>query len=425
MNKKILILGGGTGGTLTANRLARHAKRDALEVTVVDKNDTHMYQPALLFVPFGDADPGDIIKGRREQLKSNVEYIESDIDHVDVDMNQVFLEDGRRLDYDVLVVATGAILTPGETEGLVGPGWGSNVFTFYDLEGAVGLREALEGFTHGKILIDIVDMPIKCPVAPLEFAFLADAYFAKRGIRKDVSISYATPLDAAFTKPEASRHLGGMFAKRGIELITGFNAGEVDEVGRKLIGFDGRELEYDLLVTIPLHAGADYVGRSPKLGDEFNFVPTDAKTLQSKVAPNIFVIGDAAGIPVSKAGSVAHFEGEVLVPNLLAFLSNEPFKEIFDGHANCFIETGHNKALLIDFNTETEPLEGHFPGPFGLPLLKESYLNHLGKLAFEQMYWHVLLPGHDIPLVGSKMPSAGKHRLSVTTISDRDDVAVK
>jgi sulfide:quinone oxidoreductase len=151
------------------------------------------------------------------------------------------------------------------------------------------------------------------------------------------------------------------------------------------------------------------VGRSEGLGDEVNFVPTDDHTLQAKAAPNIFVIGDAANVPASKAGSVTHFEGEVLVENVQRYLAGEPLVENFDGHANCFIETGFHKALLIDFNYETEPLPGHFPGPVGLPLLKESRLNHLGKLMFQWFYWHSLLPGRDIPGIGAAMPTAGKH----------------
>lgn len=424
-NKHIVILGGGTGGTLMANRLAKHASRNGLQITVVDKDNDHIYQPALLFVPFGDANPHDLIKGRKEQLKPSVQYLQKDIDHVRVDANTVVLEDASELKYDVLVVATGAILMPEETDGLLGEGWGRTVFTFYDLEGAVGLHRALSEFEGGNLVINVVDMPIKCPVAPLEFAFLADAYFTKLKKRDSVEITYVTPLDAAFTKPVAARHLADMLVERRINLVTNFNTGEVDETERKLVSYDGRTIGYDLLVTIPLHGGAAYVGRSPKLGDELNFIPTDSKLLQSKVAPNIFVIGDASGIPISKAGSVAHFEGEVLVANILSYLNNEELSESFDGHVNCFIETGHQKALLIDFNYETEPLEGHFPGPFGLPLLKESRLNHLGKLAFQYMYLEVLLRGLDIPTVRSKMSLAGKHLLSISRMNDHGVVVAE
>jgi sulfide:quinone oxidoreductase len=202
-----------------------------------------------------------------------------------------------------------------------------------------------------------------------------------------------------------------MLAEKGVELVTEFNTGEVDGVNGKLIAYDGTEISFDLAVVIPLHSGAAYVGRSTGLGDELNFVPTDEHTLQSKAAPNVFVIGDAANVPASKAGSVTHFEGETLVENIKRYLDGEPLKPGFDGHANCFIESGFHKALLIDFNYETEPLPGHYPAAIGLPLLKESRLNHLGKLMFQWFYWHSLLPGRDIPGIGSDMPVAGKTQI--------------
>jgi sulfide:quinone oxidoreductase len=288
------------------------------------------------------------------------------------------------------------------------------VFTFYTPEGAAALEGALATFDGGRIVVNVVDMPIKCPVAPLEFCFLADWWLRERGLRDRVELVYATPLDGAFTKPVAASQLGGMLADRGIELVTEFNTGSVDGAANpgKLVAYDGRELDFDLAVVVPLHAGAEYVERSPGLGDELGFVPTDPHTLQSKVAPDIFVIGDAADVPASKAGSVTHFEGETLVGNVVRFVRGEPLEAGFDGHANCFIETGFHKALLIDFNYDTEPLPGHYPGPLGLPLLRESRLNHVGKLLFESLYWHSLLPGRDLPGVGASMPAAGKKGVS-------------
>jgi sulfide:quinone oxidoreductase len=284
-----------------------------------------------------------------------------------------------------------------------------DVFTFYTPEGAAALEAALATFDGGRVVVNVVDMPIKCPVAPLEFCFLADWYFHERGIRDRVQLTYVTPLDGAFTKPIASAQLGGMLADKGIELVTEFNTGEVDGEGHRLVSYDEREVPFDLAVVVPLHGGASYVGRSPGLGDDLGFVPTDEHTLQAKAAPNVFVIGDAANVPASKAGSVTHFEGETLVENVARYLEGEPLQAGFDGHASCFIETGFHKALLIDFNYETEPLPGHYPAALGLPLLKESRLNHLGKLLFQPFYWHGLLPGREIPGVGSMMPTAGKH----------------
>ena len=408
MTTRIVVLGGGTGGTLSANRLRKLFPQDLVDITVVDQDGRHVYQPGLLFVPFGLAHTEDIVRPRERQLHDGITFIEQAIDRVEIEANEVHLADGAVLPYDVLIVATGARLVPGETEGLTGPGWMEKVFTFYTPEGAGALEGALATFDGGRVLVNVVDMPIKCPVAPLEFCFLADWYFTERGIRDRVEIVYATPLDAAFTKPIAAGHLAGMLAEKGVELVTEFNTGEVDGEGGRLIAYDGRELPFDLAVVIPLHGGAEYVGRSTGLGDELDFVPADEHTLQSKAAPNIFVIGDASSLPASKAGSVTHFEGETLVENVRHFLAGEPLEPGFDGHANCFIETGFGKALLIDFNYETEPMPGHFPGPVGLPLLKESRLNHIGKLMFQWIYWHSLLPGRDIPGIGGSMPKAGK-----------------
>ena len=409
MTHRIVILGGGTGGTLTANRLRREYRTDEADITVVDQDDRHVYQPGLLFVPFGLTHPEDIVRPRRRQLHGGITYHQSPIERVDIDANEVRLSDGSVLAYDVLVVATGAVLVPEETEGLTGPGWMERVFTFYSLEGATALEQALWMFDGGRIIVNVVDMPIKCPVAPLEFCFLADWYFNELGIRDRVQLTYVTPLDGAFTKPVASARLAGMLAEKDIEMVTEFNTGEVDGPGRRLVAYDGREVGFDLAVVVPLHGGAPYVGRSGGLGDELNFVPTDEHTLQAKAAPNIFVIGDAANVPASKAGSVTHYEGEIVVQNVRRFLEHEALEAGFDGHANCFIETGFHKALLIDFNYDTEPLPGHYPTTVGLPLLKESRLNHVGKLMFQWFYWHSLLPGRDIPGIGSPMPAAGKH----------------
>ncbi len=411
MAKRIVILGGGTGGTLTANRLSKHYGDD-VEVTVVDRDDDHVYQPGLLFVPFGLADPDDIVRPRQRQLKKGVAFHRAGIDHVDIDGDEVHLVDGTVLPYDLLVVATGARLLPDETEGLTGPGWGEKVFTFYDLAGATALHDALERFEGGRVVVNVVDLPIKCPVAPLEFSFLADWYFHDRGLRDRVELTYVTPLDGAFTKPTASRTLGGMLDEKGVELVTEFNTGEVDGEGGRLVSYDEREVPFDLAVVIPLHGGAEYVDRSPGLGDELGFVPTDQHTLQSKVRPNIFAIGDATNVPASKAGSVTHFEGEVLLRNIIRFLDGEELDASYDGHANCFIETGFHKAMLIDFNYDTEPVGGHFPAGVGMPLLQDSRLNHLGKLMFQWVYWHVLLPGRDIPGIRPDMPTSGKELAS-------------
>ena len=316
----------------------------------------------------------------------------------------------------MLVIATGASLLPEETEGLTGPGWQERVFTFYTLDGAIALRDALRSFHGGRLAVNMVDLPVKCPVAPLEFCFLADWHFQRRGIRDRVEIEYVTSLDAAFTKATCNRELSGLLGAKGIAVTTEFSTGQVDSAAGRLISWDDREVAFDLLVTIPLHGGSDIVGRAPGLGDEIGFVRVNRATLQAEAAPNVFAIGDATNVPTSKAGSAAHFEGETLVANIQRLLEGRELEASFDGHTNCFIETGFHKALLIDFNYETEPVPGVFPEPHigPLRLLRESRLNHYGKLAFEWIYWHVLLPGRAMPGISAEMQLAGKELDALT-----------
>ena len=407
-----MILGGGTGGTMTANRLRRRFDANEAEIHVVDRDDRHVYQPGLLFVPFGLAHEDEIVRPRRRQLRDGIVFHENEVEEVWIERDELLLDDGTVLSYDLLVVASGVRLQPEETEGMTGPGWNERVFTFYDLPGAAALARTLERFGGGRLVVNIADMPIKCPVAPIEFAFLADWYLRERGIRARSEVVLATPLDGCFTKPVASEHLTYLLGNKEIELVTEFSAGEIDGVGGKLTSYDGRELDFDLLVTVPLHGGAAYIERSPGLGDALGFVPTDKHTLQTPAKPNVFALGDATDLPTSKAGSVTHFEAEVLAENVARYFADRELDTSYDGHANCFIETGFHKALLIDFNYDTEPLPGHYPTAVGLPLLRESRLNHLGKLAFQWIYWHALLPGRDIPGVTPAMPTAGKKRVA-------------
>jgi len=405
--KRIVILGAGTAGTLMANRLARILS-SGWQIVLVDRDDVHLYQPGLLFLPFGAYRDDELTRPRTRLVDPRVVLRLVDVDRVAPDQKRVLLHGGEAIAYDFLVLATGSRILPEAMPGLTGAGWRHSAFDFYTLDGARALRGALDGFRGGRLVLNVAEMPIKCPVAPLEFLFLADAYFTERGIRDKVELVYATPLEGAFTKPVASRLLGDMLSRRGIQVVGDFSASEVDEVQRRLKAYDGRELDYDLLVTIPLHAGSDLIARSG-LGDAGGWIPTDRHTLAVTGAPGAFALGDATDLPSSKAGAVAHFQGDVLTENLLAAIDERPAQASFDGHTNCFIETGHGKAMLIDFNYDTEPLPGKFPlpgiGPFSL--LEESAVNHWGKLAFRWTYWNVLLAGKDLPL-DHRMLMAGK-----------------
>jgi sulfide:quinone oxidoreductase len=406
--KKLLVLGAGTAGTMAVNKLRPRLPRDEWQITVVDQDDEHHYQPGYLFVPFGTYRPEELVKPRRRFVPDGVELVLGEIDRVLPDATKVLLADGRELPYDYLVVATGTSPRPDQTPGMDGAEWRRSIFDFFTLDGATALRDRLATWEGGRLAVHVVEMPIKCPIAPLEFLFLADAFFTDRGMRDRVEMVYVTPLEGAFTKPVASRHLGGMLEERKIALEPDFMVDRVDTDTRTLVSMDERHVPFDLLVTIPLNMGADYVARSG-LGDELNYVPVDKHTLLSKAYDNIFAVGDASNIPTSKAGSVAHFQMDLFPDNFVEHVHGRPMTKAFDGHANCFIESGHGKGLLIDFNYDTEPLPGKYPlpgiGPFSL--LRESELNHWGKLMFRWMYWNVMLPGKELPLP-ALMSMAGK-----------------
>ena len=406
--KKLLILGAGTAGTMIANKMRKDLPSDVWNIKVIEKEKDHFYQPGFLFIPFGYSSRKDIVKPGQKFFSRGIDVVYNEIDRIESDNNRVFLKDQTCCDYDILIIATGARISPEDTPGLKGELWQKSVFDFYTIDGAEALAEFFKTWEGGNLVINIADNPIKCPVAPLEFAFYADDYFTKKGIRNKVNIVYVTPMSGAFTKPKASKMLGSLLQRKNINIITDFFLGEVDNDNKEILDFGGRKVPFDCLITIPLHSGDPVISKSG-LGDEFGFVRADKNTLQSISNKNIFVIGDAGNFPSSKAGSVAHFQAEVLHKNLLSFINNKPLKASFDGHSNCYIETGYGKGILIDFNYTTEPLPGMFPlpvvGPFAL--LKETRLNHFGKLFFKWIYWNILLKGRSLP-VSNQMSMKGK-----------------
>ena len=408
--KKMVILGAGTAGTMMANHLSHELDKSEWSIDIIDEKKEHHYQPGYLFLPFDMYEPSDIIKSIKEFIPKSANFINEPIEQVIAEKNQVELKNGTVIPYDILIIATGAKIAPEETEGMKGKEWHHSIFDFYTFEGALNLRNKLRDWQGGKLVVHITEMPIKCPVAPLEFTFLADSYFKHKNMRDKVEITYVTPMSGAFTKPKATEALEHLLVEKNIDIIGDFAIESIDNEKKIMRDYGGKEIPFDLLVTVPTNKGDELMERS-SLGDELNFIPTNKATLQSKAYQNIFVIGDASNIPASKAGSVAHFEAEILTENILHYIKGEPLKDEFDGHANCFIETGGGKALLIDFNYTHEPVEGTFPFPgLGpLRLLKESRMNHMGKLAFRWIYWNVLLKGTHIPFVSANMQEAGKH----------------
>jgi sulfide:quinone oxidoreductase len=408
--KHLVVLGAGTAGTMAVNKLRPKLPEDQWRITVVDADPVHYYQPGYLFLPFGAYTPQEVVRPKQRFIPAGVDLVVAEIDRVDAPAQTVHLMDGAELAYDYLIIATGTAPRPDQTPGMDGDGFRDTIHEFYTFEGSTALGEKLKTWEGGRLVVHVTEMPIKCPVAPLEFTFLADAFFAEKGMRDRVELTYATPLEGAFTKPVASKHLGHMLAERKIHLEPDFMVESVDGAAGTITSFDEREIAFDLLVTVPLNMGADYIARSD-LGDDLNYVPVDKHTLLSTAYDTIFAIGDASDIPASKAGSVAHFAMDLFPENFLAHIEGRPMTAFFDGHANCFIESGHGKGLLIDFNYDTEPLPGKYPlpgiGPFSL--LKETELNHWGKLMFRWMYWNILLPGKELPLP-ALMSMAGKEQ---------------
>jgi sulfide:quinone oxidoreductase len=415
--KTLLILGAGTGGTMVANKMSRLLDPTHWRIVIVDPDEAHYYQPGFLFIPFNIYKPTDVVKSKRNFLPSSVEFIFSEVEVIEPQASRAKLANGQTITYDELVVATGTQIHPEETPGLLNAdGWQRNIFDFYTLTGATALGKFLSTWKGGRLVVNVAEMPIKCPVAPLEFLFLADWFFHQRKMRNGVELIYATPLSGAFTKPRATAVLGDLLQRKGIQVVSDYNIGEVNTARQVIRSYDEREIDYDLLVTIPTHMGAQVIERS-EMGNELNFVPTDKHTLQSKQWDNIWVIGDAADVPTSKAGSVAHFMLDTLSVNIVRHSNGQPPEPTFDGHANCFIESGFDRGFLIDFNYDVEPLPGKYPlpgiGPFDL--LAESALNHNGKLAFRWVYWNLLLKAHPLP-VPTRMSMVGK-RTELVSIS--------
>jgi sulfide:quinone oxidoreductase len=408
--KRLIILGGGTAGTIMANKLAPVLDKTQWQITLIDESQVHYYQPGFLFIPFGIYTADDVMKPSRDFYPAGIEVVTAPVEIIEPNANRIRLADGRQLSYDYLIIATGSRIHPEEIEGLKDSAWQRNIFDFYTIEGSVALANFIKYWDGGRLVVQIAEMPIKCPVAPLEFVFLADWWFTEQGLRHKVEIELVTPLPGAFTKPIASRYLGEFLQRKNIALTTDFNIARVDNAANKIVSWDDRTVDYDVLVTIPTNMGAEVIHRSG-MGDDLRFVPTEKHTLRSRDYENVFVIGDATNLPSSKAGSVAHFQSEVLLENILRAIDGRELKPAYDGHTNCFIESGFGKGVLIDFNYDIEPLPGKFPlpgiGPFSL--LEETRMNHWGKMTFRWVYWNLLLKGAEMP-IEAQMTMAGKSR---------------
>jgi sulfide:quinone oxidoreductase len=411
--KKIVILGSGCAGTMTAVGLRKRLSESEWDITIIDNDEVHHYQPGWLFIPFGVYTAEDCQKPKREFIPKGVNFVFDEV--VGVDPAQRTIEGKRgKYSYDWLVVASGCRIMPEEVEGMMDD-YRGNIHDFYTLEGALALYEKMKYFNKGRVVLNIAELPYKCPVAPLEFIFMADWFFTVNGHRDNIEIELVTPVSGAFTKPIASKILGEIAKRKNIKVTPNWDIAQVNAEERTIESHKGEKVPYDLLISIPPNFGAQYVETSG-MGDPMCFVNTDHFTLRAKDYDNIYVIGDATNVPASKAGAVAHYESETVIENMIREIDGQEPHTTFDGHATCFICSGYEKAVLIDFNYKYEPLPGKFPfpglGPFSL--LGDSYLNYWGKMMFKWVYWNMMMRGVELPLE-QQMTMAGKMRHSLVT----------
>lgn len=406
--RKILILGSGAGGTIVANMLRKELAEAEWEITIIDRKEQHHYQAGFLFIPFGVYGERDVVQPKKAFIPPGVTFVLDNVVKIDKDLRRVETEKGQ-YDYDWLVIATGCDIAPEEIEGMM-DGWREDIFDFYTLGGAMELRKKLKYFNSGKVVLNIAEVPYKCPIAPLEFVFMADWFFTVNGVRDKVEIELVTPLDNVFTKPVAAKALAAYATKKNIKVTPHFDLARVNAKEKSIESHKGEKVGYDLLVAIPPNMG-DQCLIDSGISDPVGFVPTDNHTLKYENGDRILVLGDTTNVPTSKAGSVTHYQAYTLVENLLRETDGYEALPKFDGHATCFLASGFEKAILLDFNYDVEPLPGKFPfpgmGPFSL--LRESHSNHWGKMMFRWVYWNLMMKGLDMPLE-PQMNLAGKVR---------------
>jgi sulfide:quinone oxidoreductase len=372
MRNDIVVLGGGVGGTLVANLMAKELGEKA-RITLVDSTGIHVYQPGFLYVAVGQEKPSALKRAEARLLRREVKLVVDCATLIDPSVRRVVLKSGHTLRYDELVIATGSRTVMAEVPGAMG------AHDFYTLDGAIRLRKSLHEFEGGTIVIGVAGIPYKCPPAPVEFAFLLDDYLRARGIREKTQVKLLSPLNRAFTIEATSKLVQPILAERDIELTGFFNVESVDPIAKTVTSMEGETVEYDLLVLVPPHRGQKVIEDS-KLGDERGWIPVDKNTLKHTQFENIWAIGDATNIPISKSGSVAHYEANVAAAEIVAAVRGEPPPQhVYDGKVMCFLETGRGRATTISFDYDHPPVS---PTP--------ARRWHWAKALFNKTYWHTV-----------------------------------
>jgi sulfide:quinone oxidoreductase len=369
---RILVVGGGTGGTIVANNLARRLSGEIragkVKITMLSASDKHMYQPGLLYVAFGQMMPDELYRDQASLLESSIDFHVDPVEQFELDKNQVKTKSGKVYMYDVMVLATGSRIVPEQI-----PGLAEGAETFYSEAGAVKLFKRLREFQGGKIAV-VVGVPHKCPIAPVEVIFSLHDYFKARGIRDKVTIKYHYPIGRIHTIKEVATWAKPEFDRMGIEYETLFNVKEVDVKNKVVKSEEDTEYAYDLLIAIPPHRGMEVIEKNG-LG-EGGWIPTDRHKLTMNGHDNVYVVGDTTNLPVSKTGSAAHFEAEVISENISSIVKiGAPVRD-YDGKVYCFIETGHDSATYAMFNYQNPP-----------DLKPPSKPMHWFKMSYNKMYW--------------------------------------
>jgi sulfide:quinone oxidoreductase len=380
----VLVLGGGVGGTLTANLVSRRLKKriaaGEVEVTVVDSTGQHVYQPGFMYIAMGGERAKNLSRPERSLLDSRVNLVVATATNIDVEGQVVELDNGDRLNYDQLVLATGSRIVPERIEHFA-----EEAHHFYSAKAAAKLRKALDAFTGGKIIVGIAGMPYKCPPAPLEVSFLIESELRDRGLRDKTEMHYCSPIGRAFTIESVSEMATPILEEKGIELHTFFNVEEIDPAAKVVKSLEGEDLPYDLLILVPPHAGAQLVIDAGLASAPGGWLPTDRHTLKVGDRANVFALGDATDLPLSKAGSTAHFEAPVVAEQVAAAIEGRAPSgkhASYEGKVMCFFEVGDGKGTLLQFDYD------HPPKP-----PKPGRVWHLGKIVFNKTYWQTVPKG--------------------------------
>jgi len=374
----ILVVGGGSGGTLSANllvkRLANEIRAGQVGVYLVSGSQQHIFQPGYLHVAFAGQDPAQLVREERSLVKRDVRLVEEPAERIDLQAETVALASGERLPYDYLIIATGSVPNPKAI-----PGLSEAALNFHTSpEESRRIWDAIQKFDGGRVVVGIAGVPHKCPPSPNEAAFLADDYFRKRGIRDKVKLTFLTPYPRAYPAEPMSRVVEPRFQKRGIEVVTFFNVESVDPAKREIYSLEGESLSYDLLMMVPPHRGADVVIKSG-IGDADGWIPTDKNTMRIMGQENAYAVGDATNIPISKTGVTAHLEAITATNNIVSAFRDKKQLHKYNGRIHCPFEMGSGTAAFV-IGSYDKPVKE----------IQSSRVRYMMKKAFARFYWRTL-----------------------------------